>query len=416
MTIFKKVTFITWITKYNQVLTIKVKIIKDAVHGDIECSELEIKLIDTPQFQRLRNIRQLGLSDLIYPSATHTRYQHSLGVMHLGGRLGRALDLDIEDTKHLRIAGLLHDIGHLPYSHTLERVLSERGLDHEKNATIIIEEDMKDLLEDNGIDSKTINDAILGKGRLGKMMSSGVDIDKLDYLSRDSYFTGVAYGVIDMSRVLHIASIDNDIFAFEKKGIKTIESVVLARFMMFSAVYEYKAKKAAERMLFRALDAMDRRSLNSRKLLSIDEADFQSILRSQEGYTKDIIGRIDHRDLFKRAGSMTKDELTADQLSRCLDIKDSCATQKRIEDSMARKLGIPEGYLITDIRPRPKGIEDIMLIGSDRKYNKLRDVSAMSRSLMRQRWHDWEVSFYCPKEYRKKVSPKVKDLFMQSLE
>ncbi|NOQ55239.1 MAG: HD domain-containing protein [Nanohaloarchaea archaeon] len=397
-------------------IPIRVKIIKDAVHGDIECSGLEMEIIDSPQFQRLRKIGQLGLSDLVYPSANHTRYEHSLGVMHLAGKIGHSLDLPEKDTKLIRIAGLLHDIGHLPFSHTLESVLSN-GADHlhETNAINIIETDFSELFEKHDIDKDAVKDMIIGKGKYGNILSSGVDIDKLDYLTRDSYFTGVAYGVIDLSRLMHIATVDDGIFAFHEKGLRTIESVILARFMMFSAVYDYTTKRTAERMLFHALDAMDRRSLNITKLLKIDEVDFLSTLRQQDGYTKDIIDRIDKRHIFKTARIITKNDLSTEHVAKCLEIKDSIYQLKRIENTIAKELNIPKGYLILDIMDYPKGIENINI----KKYNgdivKLKDISALSRSLMRQRWQDWRVSFLCPKEYRQIVKEKAKNLFLKCL-
>ncbi|MBW6461722.1 MAG: HD domain-containing protein [DPANN group archaeon] len=392
------------------------KIIKDAVHGDIECSELEIKIIDSLHFQRLRNIGQLGLSDLVYPSANHTRYEHSLGVMHLAGKISHVLGLTPEDTKLIRIAGLLHDIGHLPFSHTLESVISngENHL-HETNAINIIDNNFSELFEKHNINKNAVQDMIIGKGKYGKILSSGVDIDKLDYLTRDSYFTGVAYGVIDLSRLMHIATIENDTFAFQEKGLRTVESVILARFMMFSAVYDYPTKRAAERMLFRALDAMDRRSLNITKLLKIDEVDFLSTLRQQDCYTKDIIDRIDQRHIFKTACIITKNDLSTEHVSKCLEIKDNINQLKRIENIIANKLEIPEGYLIIDIMNQPKGIEHINIKKDNGEIVKLKDISALSRSLMRQRWQDWRISFICPTKYRQKVKENAKSLFLRHL-
>ncbi|MEA3230075.1 MAG: HD domain-containing protein [archaeon] len=396
---------------------ITAKVIKDAVHGDIECSELEMKIIDSPQFQRLRNIRQLGLADLIYPSATHTRYEHSLGVMHLAGKLGQTLNLDKEDTNNIKIAGLLHDIGHLPFSHTLESVLSNATEHlHEKNTINIIENQFSEILEDYSVDINTVKSAILGNGKYGKILSSGVDIDKMDYLVRDSYFTGVAYGVIDLSRLMHTSVIKDNIFAFHEKGLRTVESVIIARFMMYSAVYDYPTKRAAGRMLFRALDAMDRRSLNITKLLKIDDTDLLSTLRQQEGYAKDIIKRIDKRKIFKKADRISKDELENEKILRCIAMHNSSNQLTKIENRIARELKIPEGYLIIDIKSYPKGIENINIIKQDGKIVKLKDISAFSRSLMRQRWQDWEISFFCPKKYRKTAQKGAKEIFLNHLD
>ncbi|MCK5062926.1 MAG: hypothetical protein KAR23_03280, partial [Candidatus Aenigmarchaeota archaeon] len=130
---------------------------------------------------------------------------------------------------------------------------------------------------------------------------------------------------------------------------------------------------------------------------------------------KDIIDMIDKRHIFKTSCIIKKNDLSQEHVSRCLEIKDNSTQHKRIENSMARELGIPEGYLIIDIMNYPKGIENIKILRYDETVTNLKEISPLSRSLMRQRWQDWKVSFLCPKEYKEKTKERCKELFLKHL-
>lgn len=394
---------------------LKPKVIRDCIHGDIEVSGLELALLDTPEMQRLRNIKQLGMAQLVYPAAMHNRFQHSLGTMYLAGRLAIQLGLDEHSTRDIRLAALLHDIGHLPFSHTLELVLNEHSAsDHALVGKDIILTRLSSLLKDNGVKPKAIADTVLGKGPYGNVLSSGVDIDKMDYLVRDAYFTGVAYGVSDLQRLMTVSRLVDGQFMFHKKGLRALESTILARFMMFAAVYDHPTKRIAEQMLLHGLHAMGRRALNVKKLISMDEIDFMSLLRQQTGYVKDMVNRIEMRRLFKRGAEIPRVALTPEQTERALDIRNNVSKKMGIENDMADRLGIRRGYLLLDVMPEPKGLENIKVLDGKRVID-LRDISAFSRSLLRQRWDDWRVSLYCLKEHRKLVSEKGEKLLLQRL-
>ena len=161
--------------------------------------------MDMPQFQRLRRIKQLGLISLIYPGATHTRFEHSIGTMNLGSKLSEELDLSNDEIELIRASALLHDIGHGPFSHVSEGVLS---VPHEElTKYVITKTSMKDLLEEKFDVSKIVN-IVNGKGYLGPIVSGELDVDRMDYLLRDSHNTGVAYGVIDYERIISNLKLD----------------------------------------------------------------------------------------------------------------------------------------------------------------------------------------------------------------
>ena len=188
--------------------------ITDPIHRYIRFTELEREIIDTPVFQRLRKIRQLAGAHLVYPSAQHTRFEHSLGTMHLAGLAGQTL-LDKgyiekkDQLEGLRLAALLHDIGHGPFSHLFEEVLIGKGIStssHENMGKKIIRETIiKDILEKYGYDSDYICNLSFGESPImfyNEIIAGGLSSDIMDYLPRDSFFTGVEYGKIDYYRLI----------------------------------------------------------------------------------------------------------------------------------------------------------------------------------------------------------------------
>ena len=204
----------------------KKKFIRDSVYGDINLSEFEVKVMDMPQFQRLRRIKQLGLISLIYPGATHTRFEHCLGTMNLGSKLAEELELDQDDVDLIRISALLHDIGHGPFSHVSEGVLS---FPHEElTRYVVTQTSMRDLLEEK-FDVNEIADIINGKGHLGPIVSGELDVDRMDYLLRDSHNTGVSYGIIDYERIISNLKLEDGLI-LDIKGVQAAEGALVSRY------------------------------------------------------------------------------------------------------------------------------------------------------------------------------------------
>jgi len=241
--------------------------IRDPIHGYIFISELEKRVIDTTIFQRLRRIKQLGGAYLTYPGAEHTRFGHSLGAMHLAGIVGEHLiNLGLmgeEEIEYLRIAALLHDIGHGPFSHVYEDIsIKYLGKDHEDlTYWLITESEIKDILNDYGLDVKEVANLAVSKKNSEKMkildqvISSQYDVDKMDFLVRDSHFTGVQYGLVDIFRIIHSLNIINGKLAVEIPGaLYALESFLIARYEMFKAVYYHRSVRSANLMLSEAMD------------------------------------------------------------------------------------------------------------------------------------------------------------------
>ncbi len=233
------------------------KIFNDPVYGFISVSdEVILKLIDHPYFQRLRRIGQTGLSYLVYPGAKHTRFHHALGAMHLMQRAIRTLRekgsiISKEEERAAQIAILLHDIGHGPFSHTLENTLIENYSHEQISAEImqILNQEMNGKLDEAIAIFKNNHP----KTYLHKLVSGQLDVDRLDYLMRDSFFTGVAEGVIGSKRIIKMMrEIDNELVV-EEKGIYSIEKFLIARRLMYWQVYLHKTVLGAETILLNIL-------------------------------------------------------------------------------------------------------------------------------------------------------------------
>ena len=231
----------------------KHKIVNDPVHGFISIrSALAYEIIEHPYFQRLRSVKQLGLTHLVYPGACHTRFQHALGAMHLMGRAVEVLrykghEVSRDEAEAAECAMLLHDIGHGPFSHALEFSIVGK-VAHEDISTAMMRELNREM---GGRLSLTmaIFDDRHPKRFLHRLVSSQLDVDRLDYLCRDSYFSGVAEGAIGMERIIQMMEVVNDELVVEAKGIHSIEKFLIARSLMYWQVYLHKTVIAAEQLL-----------------------------------------------------------------------------------------------------------------------------------------------------------------------
>jgi len=238
--------------------------IRDPVHGYIYANELECKIIDSPVFQRLRKIRQLGTAHLTYPGALHTRFEHCIGSMYLAKRAANHLksqEIINEDmSNELSIAALLHDIGHGPFSHLFEEVLHEKGMTHENITDRIIREtEIADILSRFGVNVKKFSNLCVGTSKnhprfMNDIIAGFLSVDSMDYLLRDSYFSGVEYGKVDVHRIIDAYEIAGKKLAINKDSVYALESLMLARYEMFRAVYFHKSVRASAVMIIRAMN------------------------------------------------------------------------------------------------------------------------------------------------------------------
>jgi HD superfamily phosphohydrolase len=235
----------------------KKKIINDPVYGFINIyDDIIYELIEHPFFQRLRRVKQLGLTHLVYPGATHTRFQHSLGSIHLMQSAittiqSKGQEITRDEAQAAKIAILLHDLGHGPYSHSLEQQWVDEYT-HEDFSLMMM--NMLNEQWDGRLEmALQIYKNQYPKKFLHQLVSSQLDMDRLDYLRRDSFFTGVSEGVIGSDRIIKMLSVYNDQLVIEGKGIHSIEKFLIARWIMYWQVYFHKTVVSAEQLIIHIL-------------------------------------------------------------------------------------------------------------------------------------------------------------------
>lgn len=296
----------------------KKKIINDPVYGFITIpSDLVFDLIQHPYVQRLRYIKQLGMTHLVYPGALHTRFHHALGAMHLMGLAMETIKskgqaISFEEEQAVTIAILLHDIGHGPFSHALEHTIVD-GVSHEHISTLLMDNLNREFGGKLGLALEIFNNRY-HKKFLHQLVSGQLDLDRMDYLNRDSFFTGVSEGVISFDRIIKMLDVVDDQLVIEEKGIYSIEKFLIARRLMYWQVYLHKTVIAAEQMLVKILERAKELTQEGRNLFaspcfsyflknSISMQDFKTNPLNIERFTK-----LDDNDIFTSIKVWVNDE------------------------------------------------------------------------------------------------------------
>jgi uncharacterized protein len=280
--------------------------IRDPIHGYIYADGLERAIIDTSTFQRLRRIRQLAGCFLVYPGGQHSRFEHAVGAMFLAGKAGTVLEsrnylsFSEENSLELRLAALLHDVGHGPFSHMFEEVMAEKTeFTHEDMTQRIIKRtEIGDILQRSSYDKNRLSDLAIGRSKgknsfMNDVIGGGLSVDLMDYLPRDSYFTGVEYGKVDIARIINSLEVVGNKLAIDEAAKFAFEALIIARYEMFRAVYFHRAVRAAELMLIKSMLLSDRElgltDLSLQNYLSLtDEITLNRIRQLKPNGTSDL--------------------------------------------------------------------------------------------------------------------------------
>lgn len=383
------------------------KVIRDPIHGYIELDELTLSLVDSAPMQRLRRISQLGLSNLVYPGANHTRFEHSLGVMHLANILTSSIDTVSNDEKdELRVAALLHDIGHAPFSHVTEGLVkhyTRQG--HEDIREIIRKTEVSDILDEHGINPSKVENHIQGKTDFGKILNSEIDVDKMDYLVRDSHYTGVAFGLVDHMRLINELQFYENKLVVSEGGVKAAESLLVSRFLMHPSVYYHHVSRIAETMFTRAVDDLIQNELlDPFELRRMDDSRIFELIRNNDGYASELATRLDNRKLYKRAMYVGFDEVGDGVLKHRKNVG-------RIEAEIADMVGIDSKEVLIDIPRDPEIVEMKALVKVNGRMLRLDETSHVVATLEQAHRDNWKMGVYTTKEHREKVGKAARDFF-----
>ncbi|AGK60189.1 HD superfamily phosphohydrolase [Archaeoglobus sulfaticallidus PM70-1] len=375
-------------------------LIQDSVHGMIELPEWAERIIDTPQLQRLRRIKQLGFANLVYPGANHSRFEHSLGVFYITKKLTEKLEISKDSEMEILISAIIHDSAHAPFSHSSERIIKRYlGKTHERIDFYLKSTELEDVIKELGFSLRDVA-RHLSEESYG-IVSGEIDADRMDYLVRDSHYTGVAYGVFDITRLINTTKFVNDRLVIDKKGLKSAESLLISRFMMYPTVYHHHVCRIARKMYEKALErCIELGELEARDLVRMDDYDMVSFLRSSNSFSKEIIDRIDRRDLFKRAIYVGRD--------RVGDVKIS---ERRAELEIAEIADVDVDDVIVDIPPETDVREVSALVHMDDGLKKLEDCSPLVKTLRDAERDIWMLGVYTTKENIRAVAKASVKLF-----
>ncbi len=383
------------------------KVVLDPVHGYIELDDLVQDLLSTPQVQRLRRVKQLGFSNLVYPGANHTRFEHSLGAMHLAFMLTRNLDSIEEEKKaEIKAAALLHDVGHGPFSHVTENVIYKYTQHrHDDVKEILGKGEIRDILGNHGISPRNLVKHIKGETSLGQILSSEIDVDRMDYLVRDAHYTGVAFGVVDYNRLINQMSFYEDRLVVNYGGLKAAESLLVSRFWMNTSVYYHHVTRISEAMCSRAVEYMIENSeLDPLRLRQMDDTDLIASMRNATGYAGELSRLLDARKLYKRALYVGLAEVGKYVLRHRDRIR-------RTENEIADLAGVDPEYVLVDIPKTPEMLEMRAMIKTDHKMIPLNEASHFVSILQEADMDNWRMGVYSPKEHCKAVEKAARDYF-----
>ena len=376
----------------------KRKFIRDSVYGDISLSEFEVEVMDMPQFQRIRRIKQLGLINLIYPGANHSRFEHCIGTMNLASKLATKLDLSEDEIELVRMSGLLHDVGHGPFSHVSEGVLS---FPHEELTKHVIEKtSMHDVLVEK-FDTKEIVEIINGNGHLGPIISGELDVDRMDYLLRDSHNTGIAYGVIDYERIISNLRLDDGL-VLDIKGVQAAEGALVSRYFMYPSVYQHHTTRIANSMFRRALKReIDSGKINEHDMYKYDDSDIISLFRqSDDEIVRDMINRLDKRLIPKRVKTIRLDNFKTPEKLYKIDQK----TLRKAEEEIAEDYNMDRNYVFINIAEYPRFDEMKTQVSVDNKLYPLTEISNIIGALSKARFNIPDISIYVPIEEKERFT------------
>ena len=339
------------------------EVVRDPLWNNIRIDSEALRVLDSEPLQRLRYVRQLGHAFLVYPGSTHTRFEHALGTYHLTRRTlgllrdrGELANVDAEEVTLVQLAALLHDVGHYPFSHALE----EAGLpSHEELAEMhLCREELLSIFHDTGIDDAggRISDLITGNSRspLQGLVSGSLDLDKIEYLTRDARMCGVPYGTADVDRLVHsltLMTLDTEqkTIGVHEKGVSALESLLFARYQMYRNVYWHHAVRCATAMFKRLVrEVLSRGELDPEWIANSTDDALMEALERLPGSS--MATRLKKRRLYKRVMDVPASELAngaGDWISAHPNITE------RVENQLAAENKLADGTLLLDFPQKP---------------------------------------------------------------
>jgi uncharacterized protein len=383
---------------------VNLKIIKDPVHGYVEVEDFLLALLDSPPLQRLRYIRQLGFSYLVYPGANHTRFEHSLGTMFLADVAARRFGLEEKDRMLVVAAGLLHDIGHGPFSHASEPLMEEFLHVTHDDIAASVSQGTGALLQEFGIDPGALCQVVKGTHRLSGIIHGDLDVDRMDYLLRDAYYTGAPYGTVDAQRLIrHLIQTPDGETVLDENGVNAAESLLIARTLMRPSVYFHHVSRIGESMFQLAvLEHTDGGKEDAiRQLMAMDDPACMHALRTSENQVaRELAERLYGRRLYKRALFATTDQVNTPSFHSGVPI----GTCRDYAERIAEAAGIRPHEVLVDIPAVPRELSLGVRVKNQHEVISFEEFSPRIRTLNATRREQWRLGVYTLPEHRDAVA------------
>ena len=383
--------------------------IKDTVHDHIEIDGVAADLLDTPAVQRLRGVKQLGTVQLVYPSANHTRFEHSLGVYHLARQALDGLGIEGTQAERIEAAAMLHDVGHGPFSHNIERLTHRHtGKYHDDVDELLHQGAVGDVLREYDLDPSAIAGLVAGEGKYGQLVSGELDVDRMDYLVRDAYHTGVPYGTIDTGRFVRELTFTDDgadgDLVLDEGNVQTAESLLLARALMNPVVYTHHVARISKAMLRRAAARLlEHTDTTAEQLRRMDDADLLVALRNCPE-TAELARRYDHRDLYKLAVWAEYDDVP-ERVHQA-----DHETEEQLEREIAAEAGVDHRYVVLDVPPEPSMRESSARVTVNGEVRRLGKQSPLVNALRTAQRNQWRLGVYAPADHTDRVGRAAADV------
>jgi HD superfamily phosphohydrolase len=379
--------------------------IKDSVHDHITVEGVAADLLDTPAVQRLRHVKQLGTASLVYPSANHTRFEHSLGVYHLAGEALAQLGVEGRQAERVRAAALLHDVGHGPFSHNVEELIHRRtGKYHDDVDELLATGAVGDVLRDHDLAPGRVAALVAGEGELGQLVSGELDVDRMDYLVRDAHHTGVPYGTIDTGRLVRELRFVDGELVLDEGNVQTAESLLLARALMHPTVYGHHVARISKAMLRQATEALlAADAATPAELRRMDDHELVVAVRGCKA-SAPIADRLRRRDLLKRAVWAELDHVPADVVDA------DHTTLQDHERAVAEAAEVDPSEVVLDVPPRPGMTESSSRVVVSGEVRRLEDHSPLVSALRTAHRNQWRLGVYAPGEHAERVGTAAADV------
>lgn len=374
------------------------KRVRDPIHDYIQLSQAELALVNTSQFQRLRGIRQLGLAYLVYPGANHTRFEHSLGTCHLARELARASDLEPDQVILAGLSGLLHDLGHGPYSHLSEVV---EGLPTHEEVTLekLRTGPLSETLRAQDLDHSALISILEGRHFLSPLITSELDADRMDYLARDAYYCGVTIGA-DLGRLVATLKLRDDRLQVSQNGLPAVEALLVARHIMYPVVYFHPTARAGELLVARAVaQALEQGALTPDVFFDLDEGQLLALLEAQEGQPARAIADLRARRLPKAVVELDRKVLSSERLEELVDR----SVRTTLERELAEAADLEPEQLWVDLPP-PQDVSNTFRLcvrqGDSSTCRSLEQASTLAHSLFAAQFDHWRLRVYASRDIR----------------